>query len=261
MSVSATVPVESSGAVATESDADPASLVTRAFVLLGAFRSQPVLGVSELARRTGIPRTTVHRLANQLLEVGALSRVGARFRLGPTLFELGNLHYPPKMRETLQPFLDDLQQLSGGDVGLLEPAGRDVIVIQASRARQSTSKLVKLGTRMPAASCIGGHVLLAFNSGRASRRSDEIRANGYALDRGVAEPGRNVVAAPVANRQGRVLGALMVSVPITADDDDLGRVVNATLSFARTLTFAGQTAEVDFLAQARPKVTSPPRLT
>ena len=245
--------------VATEPDADPASLVTRAFVLLGAFRSQPVLGVSELARRTGIPRTTEHRLANQLLEVGALSRVGARFRLGPTLFELGNLHYPPKMRETLQPFLDDLQQLSGGDVGLLEPAGRDVIVIQASRARQSTSKLVKLGTRMPAASCIGGHVLLAYNSGRASRRSDEIRSNGYALDRGVAEPGRNVVAAPVANRQGRVLGALLVSVPITSDEDDFERVVNATLAFARTLTFAGQTAEVDFLAQARPKASTPPR--
>lgn len=239
-------------------DADPTSLVTRAFVLLGSFRSQSVLGVSELSRRTGIPRTTVYRLANQLLDVGALSRVGSRYRLGPTLFELGNLHYPPKMRETLQPFLDDLRHLTGGDVGLLEPAGLDVIVIQVARARNSPSKLVKLGTRVPAANCIGGHVLIAYNSSRESRRSTDIRTVGYALDR-TTEPGRTLVAAPVANRHGRVLGALMVSAPITGDGDDLDRVVNATLAFARTLTFAGQTAEVDFLAQARPKLPPPSR--
>ena len=90
---------------ANAEDYEPVGLVTRAFEILGAFRSQPVLGVSELARRTGLPRTTVHRLANQLVEVGALGRVNTRFRLGPTLFELGNLHYPPKIRETLQPFM------------------------------------------------------------------------------------------------------------------------------------------------------------
>jgi DNA-binding IclR family transcriptional regulator len=241
------------GAPDVVADADPTSLVTRAFVLLGAFRTHPVLGVSELSRRTGIPRTTVHRLANQLVDVGALGRVGVRFRLGPTLFELGNLHYPPKMRETLQPFLEDLQHLSGGDVGLLEPVGRDVIFIQTARARKSPSTLVKLGSRVPASACVGGVVLTAFNTTRPTRRHAEIRARGYTVDHGGDEPGRTGVAAAVANRRGRVLGALMVSVPMTRSDDDLARVVNATTMFARTLTLAGQSADVDFLAHAHPK--------
>ena len=70
-------------------------------------------GVSDLARTTGLPRTTVHRVVNQLVDVGALGRVGTRYRLGPTLVELGNLHYPAKLRDSLDPFLSDLQRLTG----------------------------------------------------------------------------------------------------------------------------------------------------
>lgn len=239
-------------------DADPTSLVTRAFALLGAFRTQPVIGVSELARRTGLPRTTVHRLASQLLDVGALSRVGVKYRLGPTLFELGNLHYPPRMRETLQPFLDDLQRVTEGDVGLLELVGRDTIVLQAARARKSTSTLMKLGSRMPASSCVGGQVLVAFNTSRPTRRQTEIRSSGFAVDQGAAESDRTSIAAPVANRRGRVLGALMVSVPTKSLGDNLNRFVNVTTTFARTLTHAGGTADIDFLALAPAKSTATP---
>ena len=183
----------------SESDADPASLVMRAFVILGAFRSPPVLGVSELARRTGIPRTTVHRLASQLLEVGALSRVGSRFRLGPTFFELGNFHYPPKMHETLQPYLDDLQHLSGADVATAGTGGSVGHCDQAARARNSPSRLVKLGMRsVPDGQC-------AHHRRRRRPR-------------------------PCHQRN---------------------------LAFARTLTVAGQTAEREFLAQARSKAATP----
>jgi DNA-binding IclR family transcriptional regulator len=234
---------------------EPPAVVARAFQLLGAFRTHPVLGVSELARRTGLPRATVYRLANQLTEVGALGRVGVRFRLGPTLFELGNLHYPPTIRESVQPFLEDLRQLSGGDVGLLEPVGDDVIVIQTARFRRSTSSLLKLGMRVPADSCVGGLVLTAFNTPKPSRRHHEILKAGFAVDLGVSEPNRTAVAVPVRNRRGRVLGALMVSAPTLLADSDLDNFVHTITSFSRTVTLAGQVAQVEFLARALPQRT------
>lgn len=235
---------------------DPPALVERTFHILGAFRSQPVLGVSELARRTGLPRTTVHRLANQLVEVGALSRVNARFRLGPTLFELGNLHYPPKIRETLQPFMEDLRELSGGDVGLLEKVGADVIVVQAARLRKSNSPMLKLGERIPANRCVGGRVLLAFNAAKPTARQNQFLTAGFVVDHGSDEPGRTAVAVPVRNRQNRVLGALMVSAPMILGGVELETFIHTINAFARTFTLAGQTAQVDFLAQARPKSQS-----
>ena len=232
---------------------EPVGLVTRAFEILGAFRSQPVLGVSELARRTGLPRTTVHRLANQLVEVGALGRVNTRFRLGPTLFELGNLHYPPKIRETLQPFMEDLRELTGGDVGLLEKVGTDVIVIQAARLRQSNSTLVRLGERRHFEKCVGGRVLVAFTASRPNAKQRKIIADGFAVDHGAGEQGRTACAVPVRNRQNRVLGSLMVSSPTILTGAELDRFSHTIHSFARTITLAGQTAQVEFLAQSRPK--------
>ncbi len=231
----------------------PPAIIDRAFQILGAFRTNPVLGVSELGRRTGLPRTTVHRLANQLADVGALGRVGVRFRLGPTLFELGNLHYPPTIRESVQPFLEDLRQLSGGDVGLLEPVGNDVIVIQTARFRRSTSSLLKLGTRVPAASCVGGLVLTAYNTSRPTRRHQEILKEGFAVDHGVSEPTRTAVAVPVRNRRGRVLGSLMVCAPTILSDGDLDTFVHTIASFSRTVTLAGQVAQIEFLARALPQ--------
>ena len=109
----------------TASNLDDLSIVSRTFLLLAAFRDDFILGVSDLSRRTGLPRTTVHRLANQMVEVGALGRVGTKFRVGATLFELGNLHYPQALRDTLQPVLDDLQRSTGGNVSLLELVGSE----------------------------------------------------------------------------------------------------------------------------------------
>jgi DNA-binding IclR family transcriptional regulator len=103
------------------------------------------------------------------------------------------------------------------------------------------------------AASIGGHVLEAYNAARPTRRQSEIRTLGYAVDHGVEEAGRTAVAAPVANRHGRVLGCLMVSVPAIVAADELERLLNATTAFARMLNRVGQTAEVDFLAVAHPK--------
>jgi DNA-binding IclR family transcriptional regulator len=75
--------------VAMSATHEDGAVIARTFAVLEAFRTQPVIGVSAIARITQLPRSTVHRLAQQLVEVGALTRVGREYRLGVKLFELG----------------------------------------------------------------------------------------------------------------------------------------------------------------------------
>ena len=251
------LPEQEAGVGPTQHDDADSSIIGRTFHILGSFRDDFVMGVSELSRRTGLPRTTVHRIANQLVDVGALSRVGTKFRIGPSLFELGNLHYPQRLRDKLQPLLDDLQRLTDGNVSLLELVGSDVIVIAAS-----------LGQRFPAHACAGGQVLLAndrryiprltsvtadtiVDRTKLRRRLIDIRAAGLGIEHGEAELGWSTIAIPAANRHGRILGAIMLKVE--TDALNLDTLISTLRSFSHTFTAAGQQAAVGFFASARPR--------
>src|SRR5690606_41942786 len=62
----------------------------RVVAVLNAFRADDdCLGAAELARRSGLPRSTAHRIALELVEAGLLERQGTRVRLGLNLFEVG----------------------------------------------------------------------------------------------------------------------------------------------------------------------------
>ena len=59
------------------------SVLERAFSLLEVVGSDGTsVGLAELARRAGLPKATAYRLANQLVELGALERVGEEYQLG-----------------------------------------------------------------------------------------------------------------------------------------------------------------------------------
>ena len=69
------------------------SVIGRAAALLGAFDARHLaLGISELSRRSGLPKSTTARLAAELTEHGFLERTdGSGLKLGTKLFELGEL--------------------------------------------------------------------------------------------------------------------------------------------------------------------------
>src|SRR5215469_15013844 len=86
------------------------SAVGRITAVLEAFRDdRDALALSELARRAGLPKTTVHRLAGELIRCGLLERADGRLRLGLKLFELGQLVTQPRaIHDDALPLHDDL---------------------------------------------------------------------------------------------------------------------------------------------------------
>jgi IclR family transcriptional regulator, acetate operon repressor len=116
--------------------AAPRAVVGGAFEILTALRELGPARVSELQRESGLPRTTVHRLLGQLEEVGAVERSASRWRLGPTLVELGaGVPAEPRLRSVARRPLLDLANATGALAVLSVEMGGQIVVMEVLAGR------------------------------------------------------------------------------------------------------------------------------
>lgn len=227
------------------------ALLDRAFALLGAFDDgDEWLGLSELCRRTGLPKSTVHRLASTLVELGVMTRGAAGYGLGRRLFELGSkVSGERRLRELAMPFMEDLYESTHETVHLAVLDGTDVLYVEKIHGRAARAVPSWIGGRVPAA-CTGlGKAMLAYASReratalvrgglpRLSRHSitdanvfwtqlQQIRRAGVAFDREEAVLGVVCAAAPILDRHGIAVGAISVTGPSSSIRlDGIGRRV------------------------------------
>jgi IclR family acetate operon transcriptional repressor len=209
--------------------------VARVGLLLSAYGPDDCsLGVSELARRTGLAKSTVHRLAQELAAKGLLDRDGPGLRLGLRLFELGQLVPMQRtLREAAMPYMADLREVLRQTVSLAILEGHEVVYVEILRSASGPALPSRVGGRLPAHATGVGKVILAHSprevvdavfsqplerlSARTitSRRVlggelEKIRSCGTGFDR--EESGNGIVcsASPVFGPDG-ILGALSVS--------------------------------------------------
>src|SRR5699024_9524246 len=135
--------------------------------LLNAFGDDSMtgVGVSELARRADMPKSTACRLLASLQDSGAVERAGSAYRLGPMIRSLGE---PPeselhgRLRAVLTPFLATLFELTRQTVHLAVLDGTDVVYLNKLYGHLAVRSPSRIGGRVPAY-CTGvGKVLLAF---------------------------------------------------------------------------------------------------
>jgi DNA-binding IclR family transcriptional regulator len=198
------------------------------------------MGISALANRLGLAKSTVHRLATTLVEYDILeqNRETGKYRLGLALFELGTL-VRRKMDVTMeaQPEIHSLAESSGETVQLAILDHLSVLYIRIRESRQAVRLSSGLGSRAPA-HCTGvGKALLAYQPPEVVRMvidnglkrfTDKtlvdadaliqelasIRTRGYAIDDEEIEVGLRCIAAPVRNHTGLVIAAISVSAPV-----------------------------------------------
>jgi len=221
---------------------DPNSVLARAATILDAFDgTHPVLGLSELASRAGLPKSTVHRFAEQLLDLGWFERAPGGYRVGMRLFEVGGLaDRRNRIREKAAPHLHQLSAATGTAVHLGVLDQGQVVYLEKLPVR-GLELPTRDGGRMPAHCTALGKALLAFagpdeiervigagltrrTAGTivdADRLRDElgsVRRSGVAFDREEACAGVACVAAPIRG-SGRAVAA--VSATGFARDFDL----------------------------------------
>jgi IclR family transcriptional regulator, positive regulator for flagellar biogenesis len=133
---------------------DTVSALDRGLALLNCFRDgQRVLGPTDLARLTGIPRPTVTRLAATLIAHRWLQPEpgGERYMLGAGVVSLAqNFLAGLDVRAASRGLMQALAEQCGGAVYLAVRDGLEMVLIEACRARSTMlAARLDVGSRVP----------------------------------------------------------------------------------------------------------------
>ena len=152
----------------TERNGAPISVLARATAVIEAFDEEgPVLTLAELARRTGLPKSTVHRLAGELVELRVLERTGAPgadgYRLGIWFFERGELVPTHRsLSDAALPVMEDLREATRQRIHLAVLEGVDVVYVEILGTGKH-DLASRTGGRLPAHATGVGKVILAYS--------------------------------------------------------------------------------------------------
>lgn len=69
----------------------PSAVIDRVSLVLDAFDGPGRLNLAQIVRRTGLPRSSAHRMLERLVALRWLRRNGRDYELGMRLVELGSL--------------------------------------------------------------------------------------------------------------------------------------------------------------------------
>jgi IclR family transcriptional regulator, blcABC operon repressor len=150
-----------------------APAVTRAGAILDllAENAGQAAGPSELARRLGLPKSSIANICNALADMGLVRRVGTGFALGRRLAELGGAYLASV--DLVQEFYDAAQLLPTGSEETIQLAvldGLEMTYLARHDGRQPVRLTSQIGRRLPATVTATGKAALA------SLPEDDLRA-------------------------------------------------------------------------------------
>lgn len=244
--------------------------VSKALVLLDLLQSADgPIGVSSLARSSGMPKSTTFRLLAYLERSGYVERAGKAYQLGWRLFELGNHveHCRPEgLRTVALPYLTDLHTRSGLTAHLAVLEGRDVVYLEKIHGLRTMPVATTIGARMPATTAALGKAILAYSDsttiravlegglvgrtpyslrqpGALVQQLREARRTGSAHDREESQLGINCVASPILldDRPVAAISVCGATAPVAAEAH-AGLVRQAARSIALALGAARRAA-------------------
>jgi len=153
--------------VRTREDVESESLapaVTRAGAILDVLAESAgqTPGPSELARRLGLPKSSIANICNALAEIGLVRRVGTGFALGRKLAELGGAYLASV--DAVEEFYEACRLLPTGSEETIQLAVLDdleMTYLARHDGRQPVRLTSQIGRRLPATVTATGKAALA----------------------------------------------------------------------------------------------------
>jgi DNA-binding IclR family transcriptional regulator len=221
----------------------PSNVIDRVSLVVDAFDGPGRLTLAQIVRRTGLPRSSAHRMLDRLVQLKWLRRDGFDYELGLRLVELGTFALQQdRIHRAAIPLLRDLHRVTGLVVHLAVRDGSDVVYLEKIGNQMTGAIPTRVGGRQPA-HCTGvGKAILAYGDPmdaelvvRKTRFSiatraqlaaelEKVRARGVAFDREESVRGFGCVAAPIG-AVGEAVAAVSVCGPISHVNFDQ-RLVN-----------------------------------
>jgi IclR family transcriptional regulator, acetate operon repressor len=212
--------------------------IERAFAVLSALSAGPI-GVTEVAERADLPKSTAARLLSSLSREGAVEQVpgDTRYRLGPRIATLAEGIVPVgSLVATVRPLLEELASSTGETAGLSIAEGYVVHYVDQVGTSHQVQVRDWTGSRVPMHAVSSGLVFLAQLPSSAldayltqpleaftprtltapdalRERLAVVRADGYAWVHEEFAEGLSSVAAGVADTTGSLAAAVHIHGP------------------------------------------------
>jgi DNA-binding IclR family transcriptional regulator len=228
----------------------------RALDILDCFSFQErALSLTEVVKRTGLNKTTVKRLISNLTTRGYLQQdlQSKKYQLGMRLFELGGIVFSSfSLRQAASYPMTKLQAESGATV-LLAVNMEDQLVYVDKREGQGIIRISsEVGWRRPLNYGMLGMVLMSSIDPQDVKRIlkkfplksytplsitdtdvfilrlEQIREQGYVLEKEEAVENVIGIAAPIRDYSRQVVAAMGIALPagLRNQADDLGRLID-----------------------------------
>ncbi|MEU7382794.1 MULTISPECIES: IclR family transcriptional regulator [unclassified Streptomyces] len=208
-------------------------------VLLSFSAEEPQLGVTDIAARVGLHKSTVSRILATLQQAGLVERAAdsRRFQLGLGVIAMaGPLLADLDVRRVAHPVLRELSRRTEETAALMLWNGSEAVCVEQVPSRHEVKHTTPLGTRYNTAASSSVQVFLAQLPACTARalltnrtlvfpglddaaleayltRLDETHERGYATNYGETSLQEVGVAAPVFDHRGEVAAAVLASAP------------------------------------------------
>lgn len=240
------------------------STVLKALSLLEYFSElEPELGLSELARRSGIDKSAVHRMLGAMAESGLVEQQSDTklYRIGAGVLRLA------RVRETafpisafVQPVLVALSEETGETAHASLISGASLGNIGTVESKRGNRVSLIAGEVLPFHSTASGFSVMAFGDDALMKKAlsrqrevktaftlteaddirakvETVRANGYSESDQTNEEDVHGLAAPVFDRTGLACGAVSVATPShRVTEEGRQKTIGAVLKAARKIT-------------------------
>jgi DNA-binding IclR family transcriptional regulator len=223
---------------ATVEPTTPTAVIDRISLVLDAFEGPGRLTLAQIVRRTGLPRSSAHRMLERLVQLRWLRRSGRDYELGMRLVELGSLAvHQDRLVRAAGPLLGELHRATGLVVHLAVLDGPDVVYLEKIGDRMIDAIPTRVGGRQPAHCTAVGKAILAYCDQDACQDAHvdlqirktrysiscsaqlavelaKVRAHGVAFEREESLLGFGCVAAPIGS-PGEAVAAVSVCGPMS----------------------------------------------
>ncbi|HEY1700068.1 MAG TPA: IclR family transcriptional regulator [Trebonia sp.] len=236
--------------------------VIHALRVLEEVAARQPAGVAELARSTGIPKSTVQRSLRTLETAGWIRPAGGgvtRWAVTTKALQVGRRAAGDtggdlSLRDLAVPVMEDLRRRTDETIHMAIPDGDAVVLIERLETSKPLRIVLPLGMRLSLHASAQGKAVLAASplpvaeqllSGGLPRYTGttitdpealraelgDIRARGYAANGGEWRSDVSAVASAVVDASGRPAASLSISVPTSrmtaADQESYGALVAA----------------------------------
>ena len=196
--------------------------------------------LGQITQEIKIPKSTVHRILNTLLDMGYIQQDSGSgdYELGLKFLHLSSVILQSlDLRETARPILKQLSRKTNMTANLVVMEEGEALYVETEESSSMLRIFSLIGKRAPLHATGVGKVLLAdlewedvqniisekglqeltphtiTEPDSLKRELEDIREKGYALDREECELGAMCIAAPVKNHLKKTVSAISISAP------------------------------------------------